>query len=128
MSERLFALLHHNKMVSNPIADSHFAHLLNHGISWPRCHNAPDAIMPPDMKLSLSLSEILSESTYIKVLIWLLKRVLFNEIIFTTQSSYRAKESGETRQTSHNHITGAHFLFNKLGIYQDYPKINPQPI
>ena len=44
--------------VSNQIADSHFAPTLNRGISWPRCHNAPDAIMPPKMKLSLSLSEI----------------------------------------------------------------------
>ena len=36
----------------------YFAPSLNRGISWPRCHNAPDAIMPPNIKLSLSLSEI----------------------------------------------------------------------
>ena len=40
----------------------------------------------------------------------------------------RSKTGGETRQTSHKHITGAHVPFNKLGIYQDYPKINPQSI
>ena len=44
--------------VSNQIADSHFAPSLYRGISWRRCHNAPDAILPPNMKLSLSLSEI----------------------------------------------------------------------
>ena len=44
--------------VSNQIADSHIAPSLNRGISWPWCHNAPHAIMPPNMKLSFSLSEI----------------------------------------------------------------------
>ena len=51
-------MIPHISTVSNQIADSHFAPTLNRGISWPRCHNAPDAIMPPNMKLSLSLREI----------------------------------------------------------------------
>ena len=45
-------------LVSNQIADSHFAASLNRGISWPQCHNVPDAIIPPNMKSSLLLSEI----------------------------------------------------------------------
>ena len=39
----------HFQRVSNQIADSHFAPSLNRGISWPRCHNAPDAIIPPNI-------------------------------------------------------------------------------